>query len=228
MDLKFERIEPLFKEAFPYLQQQRVAVVGLGGVGGICAEALVRSGISKLVIVDFDKIEESNINRQNVALVSTLGQLKSEVLAKRLYDINPNLKLRVHSVFLNKANVEAILGDCVAVVDAIDNVKAKMELISYAVNANKVFISSMGMGNRLDPTKLEVSTISKTYNDPFAKQIRLKSKELGLKDYKVVFSSELPKKDSEVLTSFMPVTSTAGLILAAEIISDLVRRNEDE
>lgn len=224
MDIRFQRVKPLFNPWFETLQKQRVAVVGLGGVGGICAESLVRSGIMKLTIVDFDRVEPSNLNRQNVALTHTMGKLKTEVLTQRLKDINPDLDLIVHSVYLDETNVESLLENCVAVVDAIDSIPAKISLIDYALKQDKVLISSMGMGNRVDPTKIEITTINKTYNDPFSKQIRLKTKALGIKAFKVVFSSELPQKSSEVLASFMPVTASAGLLLASEIMKDMIRR----
>lgn len=224
MDLRFERVSPILGEGFDHLRQKKISVVGLGGVGGICAEALVRCGMTNLVLVDFDRYEWSNINRQNGASTQTIGQLKTEVLTQKLLDINPELNLEVHSVFLNQDNNHEILATSEAIIDAIDSMSAKMELIRYGTQTQKVFISSMGMANRLDPSQIEVSRIEKTYNDPFAKRVRIGCKQLGIKNLKVVFSKELPKKNAEVLTSFMPVTASAGLLLASELIKDLMEK----
>lgn len=224
MAVKFQRVRPLFKDQFDQLIHKKVAVVGLGGVGGICVEALARSGMSNLVIIDFDRFELSNINRQIGANTQTIDRLKAEVMADRLFEINPSLRLEVHRIYLEEPHLQQYLGTCDAIVDAIDSMDAKMELIRYGLTTNKVFISSMGMANRLDPSQLEVTKIEKTYNDPFAKKIRLYCKQQGLKNLKVVFSKELPTKNANMLTSFMPVTASAGLLLASHIMNDLVEK----
>ncbi|HHX07612.1 MAG TPA: tRNA threonylcarbamoyladenosine dehydratase [Erysipelothrix sp.] len=224
MAVKFQRVQPLFKGKFEQLVQKKVAVVGLGGVGGICVEALARSGMSNLVIIDYDRYELSNINRQVGANTLTINQLKAEVMADKLLEINPSLQLEVHRIYLEEPYLEQYLGSCDAIVDAIDSMGAKMELIRYGLSTNKVFLSSMGMANRLDPTQLEVTNIEKTYNDPFAKKIRLYCKQQGLKNLKVVSSKELPTKNDKMLTSFMPVTASAGLLLASQIMKDLLEK----
>lgn len=224
MAVKFQRVQSLFKGKFEQLVQKKVAVVGLGGVGGICVEALARSGMSNLVIIDYDRYELSNINRQVGANTLTINQLKAEVMADKLLEINPSLQLEVHRIYLEEPYLEQYLGSCDAIVDAIDSMGAKMELIRYGLSTNKVFLSSMGMANRLDPTQLEVTNIEKTYNDPFAKKIRLYCKQQGLKNLKVVSSKELPTKNDKMLTSFMPVTASAGLLLASQIMKDLLEK----
>ena len=224
MAVKFQRVQPLFKGKFEQLVQKKVAVVGLGGGGGICVEALARSGMSNLVIIDYDRYELSNINRQVGANTLTINQLKAEVMADKLLEINPSLQLEVHRIYLEEPYLEQYLGSCDAIVDAIDSMGAKMELIRYGLSTNKVFLSSMGMANRLDPTQLEVTNIEKTYNDPFAKKIRLYCKQQGLKNLKVVSSKELPTKNDKMLTSFMPVTASAGLLLASQIMKDLLEK----
>jgi len=149
---------------------------------------------------------------------------KAEVMADKLLEINPSLQLEVHRIYLEEPYLEQYLGSCDAIVDAIDSMGAKMELIRYGLSTNKVFLSSMGMANRLDPTQLEVTNIEKTYNDPFAKKIRLYCKQQGLKNLKVVSSKELPTKNDKMLTSFMPVTASAGLLLASQIMKDLLEK----
>lgn len=219
------------------LSHSRVALFGLGGVGGFCAEALVRSGIGALDIIDCDVLSESNLNRQIFATCDTVGMQKTEAAKNRLLSINPDLRLTVHNMFYLPETAESIdLSLFDYVVDAIDTVTAKLEIIKRCQALNIPLISSMGTGNKLDPTQFEVTDIYKTSVCPLAKVMRKLCKENGIKKLKVVYSKELPIKvetispDKETVLkkrqtpgsiSFVP--PVAGLIMAGEVIKDLIK-----
>lgn len=232
---QFERTELLFgSDAMETLKNSRVAVFGIGGVGGHTAEALVRSGIGAIDLIDNDKVSINNINRQIFATVSTVGQLKTESAKKRLLDINPDCKITVHNIFFMPETSEMIdFSQYDYVVDAIDTVTGKTEIIMCAEKAGIPVISSMGAGNKLDPTAFEVSDIYKTSVCPLARTMRHEMKKRGIKKLKVVYSKEQPFIPPERLSesgkripasnAFVP--SVAGLIIAGEVIKDLMGLN---
>ncbi len=238
MDEKFKRTELLLGcDSMAKLKNSRVAVFGLGGVGGNAAEALVRAGIGSLDIIDCDTVSVSNLNRQVFATVSSVGMPKTEAAKHRLMDINPDLSLTVHDMFFlpeNAGEIDFSLFDYV--VDAIDTVTGKLEIIKRCQNAGVPVISSMGTGNKLDPTLFEVTDIYKTSVCPLAKVMRKLCKENSIKKLKVVYSKELPIKIEENGTnensmlkkrqipgsiSFVP--PVAGLIIAGEVIKDIIK-----
>lgn len=222
------------KDAVEKLNNSRVAVFGVGGVGGYVVEALSRAGVGNIDIIDNDTISVSNLNRQIIALNSTVGKNKVDVLKARLLDINPNLKVETYKCFFTR-NTEFDFSKYDYVVDAIDTVVSKLELIIRAKSANVPIICSMGTGNKMNPTMFEVADISKTSVCPLAKVIRQELKKRRIKKVKVVYSKEMFLKpivteDMDVETkggriapasnSFCP--AVAGLIIASEVIKDLI------
>lgn len=220
------------QEGLHKLQAATVAVCGLGGVGGAAVEALARSGIGKLVIIDHDRVDPTNINRQLIALTSTIGQPKVEVAAARLRDINPECEVIALQMFYNKDCSQQLFDhqpDCV--VDAIDSVAAKVDLITECVARNVPIISSMGAGNKLDPTKFMVTDISETHTCPLAKVVRTNLRKLGItRGVKTVFSTEQPRKidrgdtDERAPGSIAFVPPVAGYIIASVVIRDLLAK----
>ena len=219
-------------EGLEKLKKSRVAVFGVGGVGGYVVEALARSGVGALDLIDMDRVSESNINRQIIALHSTIGKLKTEVAGMRAKDINPDICVRMHNVFyLPETAVQFDFSNYDYVVDAIDTVSGKISIIERANEANVPVISSMGTGNKLDPTRFEVADISKTSVCPLARVMRRELKKRGIEHLKVVYSKEeamsSPLKDEEsgksIPGSVAFVPSVAGLIIAGEVIKDLIK-----
>ena len=220
------------EENLQKLKNARVAVFGVGGVGGYVAEALARSGVGALDLIDKDTVSESNINRQIIALHSTVGRLKTEVAAERARDINPAICVRTHNVFYLPETADQF--DFSAydyIVDAIDTVSGKIALIERAKEANTPVISSMGAGNKLDPTKFEVADISKTSVCPLARVMRRELKKRGIEHLKVVYSKEEPlpspltdeESGKSIPGSVAFVPSVVGLIIAGEVIKDLIK-----
>lgn len=216
----------LGEDALHRLAQARVMVVGLGGVGSYAAEALARAGIGNLVLVDHDRVVMSNINRQLVALTSTLGQPKAEVMAKRVKDINPECNVEACAIRCSRETVNDLLKrDLDYVVDAIDSVPDKVCLIKECFFASIPIISSMGAGNRIDPTKFTVADISETHTCPLARRVRHELRRVNIYEgVRVVYSQAKPvlaaTKSPVGSISFVP--STAGLLLAATVIKDLL------
>ncbi len=233
MDNRFLRIRQLVGEdAFSRLQSARVAVFGLGGVGSYVAESLARSGVGALDIFDHDKVDITNINRQLFALESTVGQPKAQVAAARLRDINPALSLAVHILFVTPEETEKLdFSIYNYVVDAVDNVTAKISICQKATEQKIPVISAMGAGNKLDPAAFRVAPIEKTEGCPLARAMRSELKKRGIQGVKAVYSAELPKKSkateagrrSPTPASIATVPSVAGLILANEVLSDLMK-----
>ncbi len=236
-DLKWlSRTELLIgKEKLMKLQNSHVLVVGMGGVGSFAAEFICRSGIGTMTIVDGDIVDPSNRNRQLPALSTTHGLSKADVMAERLLAINPDLKLNVIKEFITPEKAIQILENKYDyVIDAIDSITPKITFIKAAYDKKVRIISSMGAGAKLDPTKLQVVDISKTYNCPFAQYVRKRLKELGVrKGVKTVFSPEEPIKESLMLTdgsnfkksaygtiSYLP--ATFGSVCASVVIRDLI------
>lgn len=210
-------------EAVKRLKTSHVAVFGVGGVGGFTVEALVRAGVGKITLVDADRVSVSNINRQIIALNSTVGKYKTEAMRDRIADINPDCEVITVSEFYSKENsIDLSSFDYIA--DCIDSVKSKIYLISEAKAKGISIISSMGAGNKLDPTRFKVADISKTHTDPLAKVMRTELRKRGVNHLKVVFSDEPPINPTGERTpgsvSFVP--SVVGLIIAGEIIKDII------
>ena len=186
------------KEAFDKIQKLNVLIVGVGGVGGYALEALVRSGILNITIIDKDKIDESNLNRQIIALSSNINRSKVEEAKTRMLDIRKNLNINAIELFLNKDNVSEVLAgnNYDYIIDACDNVTVKVELIDYAIKNNINIISCLGTGNRFNPEELKITTLDKTYNDPLGKVLRKLLKEKGIrKKITVVWSKRITYKN---------------------------------
>ena len=219
------------------LMNTSVAVFGAGGVGSYVIEGLVRAGVGKITVVDNDTVSETNINRQLIADTTTVGKYKAEVAAERAKRINPNIEVTSLNLFVTKENAREVLKDINAdyIVDAIDTVSAKLAIIEYATENNVKIISSMGTGNKLDPTKLRVSDISKTSVCPLARVMRAELKKRGITKLDVLWSDEVPAKNPEGETpvikadgrnapgsiSFVP--SVGGLVIAAHVVKEIIK-----
>lgn len=228
MNDRFQRLKLLTgEEKFSKLSAATVAVFGIGGVGSFVVEALARSGVGRLILIDKDDIDATNINRQIHALTSTVGRSKVEVMRERVKDINPAAQVdAIQKFFLPSENVE----DCFIcgydyVVDATDTLTAKIFLAEECERRGIKIISSMGAGNKLDATRFKVGDIFQTSVDPVAKVMRKKLKERGLKSLKVVWSDEPPLPVKEFIGSAPFVPSVAGLIMAGEVVKDLIEKS---
>lgn len=236
MEERFSRTELLLGEAgVRSLRKKRVAVFGVGGVGGFVAEALVRSGIGAIDIIDKDEVAESNINRQIIATIKSIGRKKVDVMEERIAEINPDCRVCKYACFYLPDTADQFdLAKYDYVVDAVDTVTAKIELIMRAKDAGIPVISSMGAGNKLDPARFEVADIYETSVCPLARVMRRELKKRGIGHLKVVYSREepvAPRMDAKALpdgdlrkvtpgsVAFVP--AVAGLILAGEVILDL-------
>lgn len=249
---QFSRTELLLgKEAMDKLKNSRVAVFGIGGVGGYVCEALVRSGIGAFDLIDDDKVCLTNLNRQIIATRKTVGKYKVDVMKERMLEINPDVDVRIHKCFFLPENADEFpFDEYDYVVDAVDTVTAKIELVMKSQAMNVPIISSMGAGNKLDPTAFQVADIYKTSVCPLAKVMRRELKKRGIKKLKVVYSQEKPirpiedmsiscrthcicppgaahkcteRRDIPGSTAFVP--SVVGLIIAGEVIKDLAGKN---
>lgn len=230
---QFTRIRMMLgTDAINRLQNSSVAVFGVGGVGGYAVEALARSGIGSIDVIDNDTVSLTNINRQIIALHSTIGRLKVDVAKERMLDINPDIKVHaVNAFYTPDSSSQFDLSKYDYIVDAIDTVSGKIELAVQADKAGVPIISSMGAGNKLDASAFEVSDIYKTSVCPLAKVMRRELKKRGIKKLKVVYSKEEPhgiaeagdeqqgRRQIPASNAFVP--SVAGLILAGEVIKDL-------
>lgn len=233
MNHYFDRTQLLLGEAsMDILNNSSVAVFGVGGVGGYVAEALVRSGIGSIDIIDNDKVSETNINRQIIATTKTVGQYKVDVLKQRILEINPDCKVTAYKCFyLPETKSEFDFSSYDYIVDAVDTVTAKIQLVLEAGDNKVPIISSMGAGNKLNPAEFEVADISKTSVCPLAKVMRRELKKRGVNHLKVVYSKEPPIKPgiSEEVTgkravpgSVAFVPSVVGMIIASEVVKDLI------
>lgn len=223
----FDRLKLLIGEkSFNNVKDKTVLVVGVGGVGGYTVTSLARSGVENIIIIDFDVVDITNINRQIIAYHSTVGKKKVDVLADMLLDINPNINVIKYDLFLDESNLLEIFDKHKIdyVVDACDSIKTKKAIIEYCLNKDIKFISSMGTGNKLDPTKLSVMDIRKTNNDPVARIMRKWVKDNKInKKIPVLCSSEVPKKVGNAVSSNSFVPSTAGLIITSYIINGIIK-----
>lgn len=224
---QFSRTELLIgKDGIEKLNKAKVAVFGIGGVGSYTVEALARAGIGHLVLIDYDKYDITNINRQLGALHSTIGRFKVDVLKERILDINPNAIVDTYKpeeIIGGEANI--VTSDFTYVVDAIDTMKNKLTLIEKCNNENVKIITATGAGNKLDPTKFEIADIYKTSVCPVCRILRKELKLRNIKKLKVVYSKEMPIKhikSASTLGSISFVPSVAGLIVAGEVIKDII------
>lgn len=231
MENQFSRTEMLIgKCALEKLFKSHIAVFGLGGVGSYCTEALIRCGIGKIDLIDNDKINETNLNRQLFALHSTIGEFKVDAAKKRLFDINPDIQINAINKFFSKENSsEFDFKKYDYIIDAIDTVSSKIELIVKAKENNVKIISSMGTGNKLNPEMFEINDINKTSYCPLARVIRYELKKRNIKDLKVVYSKEIPKKSNlkeggkQIPASISFTPPSAGLLIASYVIKDLIQ-----
>lgn len=231
---QFSRFQMMIgKDSLDSLKKKRVIVFGIGGVGGNVCDALVRSGITQFALVDPDKVDITNINRQYVANLDTVGQYKVDVMERHLLSISKEVKVEKYKIFyLPETAGEIDLLKYDYVIDAVDTVSAKIEIIKKCKELNIPVISALGCGNKMNPTDLEVSDISKTSYDPLAKVIRRELRKLGINHLKVVYSKESPisNKEESIETStkrsvprsspFVP--PVAGIIIASEVVKDLI------
>ena len=227
----------LGEEAIVKLSRSRVAVFGIGGVGGYAVEALARSGVGAFELIDRDVVSESNLNRQIIATHKTIGRGKTEVMEERIHDINPDAQVTQHRCFYLPETADQFdFSQYDYIIDAVDTITAKIEIILRAQQAGVPVISSMGAGNKLDPSKFEVADIYKTSVDPLARVMRRELKKRGVRKLKVVYSKEEPirplgrieadpearRKDVPGSAVFTP--AAAGLLIASEVVKDLIRR----
>jgi len=231
MDIWLKRTELLIgKENLLKLKNSHIVVFGCGGVGSYAIEGLVRAGIGEITIVDKDIIDITNINRQLMADTSVVGLSKVEVEYNRLIKINPSLKMNIYNEFVDKNNISIFINKNVNyIIDAIDTISSKLDLVEYANKNNIPIISCMGTGNKLDPSKFEVTDISKTSVCPLAKIMRKELRFRGIQHLKVVYSKELPNKFyneeefSKTTASISFVPSVAGLIISGEVIKSIIK-----
>ncbi|SHE76554.1 tRNA threonylcarbamoyladenosine dehydratase [Clostridium fallax] len=233
------------KSGVDILKNSKVIVFGIGGVGGFTVESLCRAGVGNLVIVDNDTVDITNLNRQIIATVYTIGKSKVEVMKERILSINPNCNVTALETFVTEENIKDIITDDVDyVVDAIDTISSKLALAEYCYKNNISIISSMGTGNKMDPSRFKVVDVFKTSVCPLAKVMRYELKKRGIKKLKVVYSDELPMKpklqefakegetEEQVLRKFTTkrqvpasiafVPPVAGMIIASQVVKDLV------
>lgn len=229
----------LFGNAAESLYRRRVAIFGIGGVGGAAAEALARSGIGQLDLIDADVVSLSNINRQIIALHSTVGKYKTDVMAERIQDIDPDIQVRCYRMFYlpeTAADFDFSVYDYV--VDAVDTVSAKISIIQEAKTAGVPVISSMGTGNKVDPSAFQIADIAKTSVCPLARVMRIELRKRGITNVKVVYSKEEPIKPREyesvpegsgrkrIPGSCAFVPPAAGLLIAGEVVRDLIKQED--
>ena len=225
MEEQFSRTELLIgKDGVEKLKKSKVAIFGLGGVGSYVVEALARAGVGNLILVDNDIISETNINRQIIATYKTIGKPKIQIEKERILEINPNAKVKIFKEFFMPESPDFIDENVSYIVDAIDTITAKIELVVRAKKMNKPIISCMGTGNKLDPTKFEITDIYKTSVCPLAKVMRKELKNRKIDNLKVLYSKEEPIKlnNKQVPGSISFVPSVAGLIIAGEVIKDII------
>ena len=220
----YERTEGLIgRNGVEKLKNAHIFVIGLGGVGSYAAEACARSGVGRLTLVDFDTVSPSNLNRQLYALNSTLGIKKAYAAEQRIRDINPDCVTEAESIFITSENTKSLhLENADFVIDAVDNVSAKLAVAKFCKGKNIRHISVMGTANKTDPTRLTVTDIYKTKNCPLAKVMRKLCRENGIADMRVVYSDQLPTVRTVPVSSMIFVPASAGLLAAREAVFDIL------
>lgn len=205
------------------LKNTHVLLVGVGGVGGFCLESLVRSGVGHITIIDGDTIDISNLNRQIISNNSNIGNKKVNEAVLRAKSINPNIDINYYDMFLNEANIDEIKGNYDYIIDACDDIPAKILLIKYAISNDIKIVSALGTGKRIDATNVKITRLDKTINDPLAKKMRnlLKKEGVSLK-IPVVYAEGLPINNDTTISSSIFVPSVAGIYLAQYVISDII------
>jgi tRNA A37 threonylcarbamoyladenosine dehydratase len=234
MDQQFERLQNLIgRESLEKLKTVRVAVFGVGGVGGYVCEALVRSGVGAFDLIDSDSVAESNLNRQIIALHSTVGEDKVDVMKRRMLDINPEVKVEVHKCFYLPENADDFdFSKYDYIIDAVDTITAKIEIIKRANEQGIPIISAMGAGNKLDPSRFKVADIYKTSVCPLCRVMRRELKKRNIKNLKVVYSDEEPiesklydeERHKAIPGSSAFCPSACGLVIASEVFKDLINK----
>lgn len=222
----FDRLIPLIgRENLDLLKTKKVLIIGIGGVGGYVAESLVRSGIEQFILVDGDSIEMTNLNRQIIALNQNMGESKVQLMKKRILDINKKCIVDTYHLYLDDINKDKIFNDSIDfIIDACDSVNTKKLLIKEALKRKINLISCMGTANKLDPTKLEITEIRKTINDPLARIIRKFIREEKItKKIMVLSSKEVPLKNKNILGSNIFVPAVAGLLIGSYVINQLIK-----
>lgn len=218
-------IQLLGEEKISSFADKTIAVIGIGGVGGTALESLARSGFKKFIIIDSDKVDVSNLNRQVLFTSKNIGENKVDAAAKRLEEISPEIAVEKIVAKIGDNRLEDLIKSKPDfIVDAIDFVEGKLHIYEYCLENNIPFISSLGMGNRIDPEKVVLTTLNKTEGDPLAKKIRYEAKQRGfdLKNVNVVFSKEVPIIKSPKPSSMMMVPSTAGLLITKYVVSTIL------
>lgn len=215
-------------EAIEKLKKSKVCICGIGGVGSYVMEALARSGIGNITVIDKDKVDITNINRQIIASVDNVDKPKVICAKERISKINPDIKVEAVEAFIDKENIKEYIDVSYDyVIDAIDTIDCKVELIKYCYDNNIKIISCMGMGNKINPLDIKVTDIYKTSVCPLAKIMRKRLKEQNIKKLKVVYSEEMPIKNNEgILGSIAFVPSAAGLIIASEVVKDIIKKEK--
>jgi len=229
MQSQFERTEVLIgQDAVEKIKKLKIAVFGIGGVGSFVVEGLVRAGVQHLILVDFDVISITNLNRQIHANHNTIGKYKVDVMKERILEINPNVK--VETIKEKYYDLDSSIN---YVVDCVDTFETKVKLVKEATEKNIPIISCMGTGNKLDPTKFEITDINKTEVCPLAAKMRKELRKLGIKKLKVLYSKEIPIKpnitegaEEKVIGSISFVPSVAGLIISGEVVKDIIGYNK--
>lgn len=225
----YQRTEILIgKEGVNKLKNSKVCICGVGGVGSYTMEALARIGVGNITVIDKDKVDVTNINRQIIATVDNVDKSKVLCAKERISSINPSIKVNYIEAFLDENNVDEYINkDYDYVIDAIDSISSKVQIIKCCTENNIKVISSMGMANKLNPLMIKVSDIYKTNVCPLAKIMRKKLKEERIKKLKVVYTEEIPKKsDTNILGSVSFVPSVAGLVIASEVVKDILDKEE--
>ena len=229
MNNKFIRTINLIGENnFNKLKDKHILILGLGGVGGYCLEAIARSGINNITIVDFDRVDETNINRQIIANINNIGEYKTEEWYKRIKSINPDCNLTIINEKIDLDNIDILFKNKIDyIIDACDTIVVKKQLIIECINRSIKLISSMGIGNKLNPSKIKITTLDKTNNDKIAKILRkfVKDNKINKKIMVVSSSENVIKTDSKTINSISYVPSVAGLLLASYVINDIIKEN---
>ncbi len=236
MENKFIRTEMMIgKNALEKLKNAKILVIGIGGVGGYVVEALARSGIYQIDLIDSDTVSTSNLNRQIIATTKTIDKLKVNCMKERILDINPDAKIEAIQLLLTTDNLKNLdLSKYDYVIDAIDTISVKIALIEKCINEKIKIISSMGTGNKLDPSKLSITDLSKTSVCPLARVMRYELRKRGINHLKVCYSTEEPVKayiQGETENKHLPgsiifVPASAGLLIASEVVKDLIKEDD--